>query len=129
MMTATDAASTYSYALTPGNNGGTPGTFGYARGEPTNPGSLSPIDTLKGVNINRIRSSSSSEDLLVTISGVRAQTFWRMVIVQATDGTWRRYLSASATFSTPLDSIWSFGTGSSPVWTSTTAPRTVLFFL
>lgn len=123
------AVSSYSYALTPGNNGGTAGVFGFDRNSVTNPGAIGPISTLKNININAIRASTTSEDLLVRIDGSRPQNFWRMLMVQGTDGVWRRYLAADATFTNPTDTVWRWGSGSNPVWTSTAAPRGVIFFL
>lgn len=119
-----------SYALTVANNGGTAGVFGYNRLEVTNPGSISPIGTLKGVTIEVIRSSNVSEDLLISLAGTRAQSFWRRVVILSTAGTWRSFGSADATsFSAGVTTLWSYGTGSSPVFTSTTSPRGVIFFV
>lgn len=125
------AASCFGYGLTPGNLGGTAGVFGYSTID-SNPGSLSPIGTLRGVTIQRLRSATADADLRVSlVTAGLPQTFWRMVLVQGTDGDWRRYMSASATsFSNAGITTWAFGTGSSPVWTATTpAPRGVLFFV
>jgi hypothetical protein len=125
------AAAALTFAITPGNNGGSPGVFGYNRLEATNPGAIIPAGTgtFKGVTLEVIRSASSSEDLLIVIAGVRAQSFWRMITIQTTAGTWRTYLAANATFAQAVNTSWSFGTGSSPVFTSTTAPRGAVFFL
>lgn len=125
----TTAGASFSYALTVANNGGTPGTFGFNRLEGTNPGAISPIGTLKGVTIEIIRSSTASEDLIISLAGIRAQNFWRMIVIQTTAGAWRTYLSSAATYSAVVNTTWSFGSGSSPVFTSTTSPRGVIFYL
>ncbi len=125
----TSAAISAAYGLTPGNLGGTVGAYGYSTVD-SNPGSLSPIGTFRGVAFQRIRSASGSEDLLISFgtAGI-LQTFWRRVVLQQTDGSWRSYLSSAATFNNAVITTWSFGSGSSPIWTATTpAPRGVIFF-
>lgn len=127
--TATMAGASISYGVTVANNGGTAGRFGYAPAEGTNPGAISPITTFRGANIVQLNANNTSFDFLVSLNGVLAQTLWRSLVVQQTDGSWRRYLSANATFATTTVSNWQFGTGSSPVWTSTTSPRGIIFFI
>jgi hypothetical protein len=125
------SAVSFSYQLTPGNNGGSAGVFGYSTVDGSNPGSLSPILTFRGATIQRIRSSNVSEDLLINLATAGLpQTFWRLLVIQDTTGAWRRYFSSAATaFSNGVITSWSFGTGSSPVFTATTpAPRGVIFF-
>lgn len=124
--TTISAAASFSYGLTPGNNLGTPGLFGWSFAG-SDPGTLGPITSLKGKSFEFLRSDSSSRDLIVQLASPDvAQSFWRMVMVQDTSGVWRRYLSANATSFTGR--FWGFGTGSSPVWTSTAGPRGVIFF-
>lgn len=122
-------AASFDYLVTVANNGNSPGVFGFFRVEGTNPGAIGPIGTLKGVTIEAVRSSSSSEDLLISLAGVRVQSFWRRVVVRTTAGTWRVYLSADAVYATAVNTTWQFGSGSSPVWSSTNSPREVLFFI
>lgn len=124
---AVTAAASYSYVLGPAENAS--GAFGYDSTSGT-PGTLNPITTLKGVTIITLRSDNLSADLALVMQGVRAQNFWRTIVAQATDGTWRRFNSADASFSAPANTVWSFGTGSSRVWTaSTPTPRGVIIFV
>lgn len=120
------AAASYSYRITPGNNLSVAGLWGYSFAG-ANPGSLSPITTLKGKVIELLRSDASADDLIIQLAspGV-AQNFWRSVMVQTSAGSWRQYLSSAATFSGGLQ--WTFGTGSDPVWTNAT-PGGVIFFV
>jgi len=125
----TSVANSIAYGVTVANNGGTPNRFGYAPGEVTNPGAISPITTFRGVSIVQLNANNTSFDFLVSLTGSVAQTLWRSLVVQQTDGSWRRYLSANATFSAGVVTNWQFGSGSSPVWTSTTSPRGIIFFI
>lgn len=120
------ATASLSYRITPGNNNSVAGVWGFNFAG-SNPGSLSPITTFKGKSIELFRSDSAQYDLLIQLASPDiAQSFWRSVVVQDTSGVWRRYLSASATSFTGRS--WTFGNGSSPVWTSAT-PRGVIFSL
>lgn len=121
------SAASYSYSLGPAENA--LGAFGYDSTSGT-PGTLGPVTTLKGATIITLRADNLSADLALVIQGVRAQAFWRMIMVLETSGTWRRYLSANATYSTATNTLWSFGTGSNRVWTaSTPTPRGVIIFV
>ena len=120
------AGASNSYRITPGNNLATPGVWGFSFSG-VNPGSLSPVTTLNGKALQLLRSDSSAVDLVILLATPAvAQNFWRMVMVETSAGVWRRYLSADATFSSGVS--WSFGTGSSPVWTNAT-PGGVVFFV
>lgn len=92
-------------------------------------GAASP-GTFKG-NTFRVIASDSSYDFAIEILGTGlAQSLFRRVIVESTAGTIRAFDSSAATFSAtsgPDKSTWTWGTGSSKVWTSTSpSPRSVL---
>lgn len=106
------------------------GAYGFTTAPFVDPGSISPVGTLKGATIISLRSISGSEDLLVWIQGLRAQSFWRQLVIQDTGGVWTPLNSSGANyFQSAGDTFWRYGIGSFPYWTATVpTPRGLIFF-
>ena len=124
------ASASFGYSVTIGNNGGSPGVFGYSTVD-SQGGAISPVGTLKGQSFQRIRSSSASEDLLVSIAATVSQNFFRSLTIQDTGGVWTILTSAGATYQTSAGvTTWRWGSGSFPYWTAATpSPRGIVFFI
>lgn len=60
---------------------------------------------------------------LTNSTGFPPANCWKGLVVVDDTGATRTYLASAGTYTHPsgTDSIWTFGTGSSPVWTATTA--------
>ncbi len=63
-------------------------------------------------------SSAATRDFGFSMAANVAQTWCDYLVVQCTDGTWRKYRSADATFAGGTPSTWTWGSGSSKVWTA-----------
>lgn len=116
------AASGENFSVTVGNSGT---VFGFVSGSI---GSISP-GTFKGETIDAASSDTSAPAYDFSFSlnnGALAQTFFRAVLVQRTDGAWTRYETAAASFSVGTGT-WTWGTGSNPAFTSTGTRAIILY--
>lgn len=118
------AASGENFSVTVGNSG----TFyGFITTGPV--GAVSPA-SFKGITIDAVATDTTvpAYDFSVSLDGggVLAQTFFRAALVQRTNGTWVRYETSAASFSAGT-STWSWGTGSSPVWSATGTRALILY--
>lgn len=118
------AASGENFSVTVGNSGN---VFGFVSGSI---GAVSPAP-FKGVNIDAAATDAVTVptfdfSLSLDGGGALAQTFFRAVLVQRTDSTWIRYETAAASFSVGT-STWTWGTGSSPVFTATGTRAMILY--
>lgn len=82
-------------------------------------GAIGPVNTWKGQTVNTVTSNpAASIDFSIVVLGVQVQSLFRYVIVQDSTGAYRRYDTASATFTPGASSLWKWGSGASPVWTA-----------
>jgi hypothetical protein len=92
-------------------------------------GAASP-STFKGNSLRAIVSDTAYDLTLEILGASIPQAIFRSLVVESTAGTIRTFDASAATFSqlsAPDRSTWTWGTGSSKVWTSTSpSPRSVL---
>ena len=81
--------------------------------------------------LQSLYSDTAAADFAVRLTSVTppSNPNFNAVAVSDDTGAVRVFSSASATFTSPngTDSLWVWGTGSSPVWTSTVGIQTVTF--
>jgi hypothetical protein len=111
-----DAAADFKkFAITIGNIGG--GNWGYS--DSSGVGALSPGSY--GVSGGAVPITAvftgPAVDFAIWMAPTIAQSWFRYVVVKDSAGNFRRYTSASATYSAGPPSVWTWGTGSSPVFT------------
>lgn len=107
--------------------------YGFNRSQPF--GTLTPDETFHGATVSVIQSNTqlfAEVDLGVTLVGVWPQNHFFGILVQCTNGTYRTFTSASATYSTVPDpggfSFWSWDTNT-PCFTSTSpSPREAILY-
>jgi hypothetical protein len=103
--------------------------FGYNdSGSPA--GSISP-STWLGVAIKVVQNNTSTnpDQFGVTLAGSRAQSFFRAIEIQKTDGSFVTLMTADATYS-DLTTITSWVWVLNTTWTAATpSPRRIRFFL
>lgn len=115
----------YVYSIGVADLGGFGTSFGYNDGtSPT--GSITP-SSFRGAAIRVAATDTTGFDFTLTLNGVLAQTFVGEVLVQGTDGSYRRYVASAADsfISGPSVSIWSWSTGN-PLTAATPSPRALI---
>jgi hypothetical protein len=106
--------------------------FGFNEAE--GDGAISPTE-LKGAAItvlsSRTAAAGAQNNIQITLEGDLAQSFFSAIVVQGTDGVYRRYSTADATFSTfgsaPVFSFWNW-TGTDTAWTAAGTREALLYY-